>query len=272
MILNIAVVEDSADRVGGHSSPFLVCKSGIPQGSVLGPILFNIYTSPLSSICSSHGISQQQYADATQLFIALAPSSISVEISKLTLCLTSLHSWFSHNGLALNADKSESILLGTRQRSHSYRDVTSVNVADAIVPLTDHVKLLGVTLDSHLTFDKHVNVLTKTCFYHIRAFRHIHPTITEDMAKLVACSLVGSRLDYANSALYGASKLNIRRLQRIQNIVARVVVGSATYVRWELPLHFAGFIGYRSSGEYNIGLQRLRLKLVRRPHQTICAT
>ena len=52
------------------------------------------------------------------------------------------------------------------------------------------------------------------------------------MAKLVACSLVGSRLDYANSALYGASKLNIRRLQRIQNIVARVVVelvGSATY-------------------------------------------
>ena len=177
-------------RVGGHSSPFLVCKSGVPQGSVLGPILFNMYTSPLSIICSSHGISQQQYADDTQLFIALAPSSISVEISKLTLCLTSLHSWFSQNGLALNADKSESILLGTRQRSHSYRDVTdvtSVNVADAIVPLTDHVKLLGVTLDSHLTFDKHVNVLTKTCFYHIRAFRHIRPAITEDMVKLVAC-------------------------------------------------------------------------------------
>ena len=164
------------------------------------------------------------------IYSSIAPSSISVEISKLTLCLTSLHSWFSHNGLALNADKSESILLGTRQRSHSYRDVTSVNVADAIVPLTDHVKLLGVTLDSHLTFDKHVNVLTKTCFYHIRAFRHIRPAITEDMAKLVACSLVGSRLDDANSALYGASKLSIRRLQRIQNIVARVVVGSATYI------------------------------------------
>jgi hypothetical protein len=72
-------------------------------------------------------------------------------------------------------------------------------------------------------------VLSKTRFYHIRAFRHIRPAITDDMAKLVACSLVGSRLDYANSALCGASKLNIRRLQRIQNIVARVVVGSATY-------------------------------------------
>ncbi len=49
------------------------------------------------------------------------------------------------------------------------------------------------------------------------------------MAKLVACSLVGSRLDYANSALYGVSKRNTRRLQRIQNSVARVVVGSTTY-------------------------------------------
>jgi hypothetical protein len=74
--------------------------------------------------------------------IAPSLSSISTEVSKLILCLTSQHSGFSHNGLALNADKSESILLGTRPRSQSYRDVTSVNVADAIVPLTDQVKLL----------------------------------------------------------------------------------------------------------------------------------
>ena len=216
-------------NVGGHSSPFLVCDSGVPQGSVLGPILFNIYTSPVSTICSFHGIFQQQYADDTQLFIALSPFCFSADFSKLTLCLSSLQHWFSQNGLALNAEKSESILLGTRQRSPSYSNVSSVNVADATVPLTDHVKLLGVTLDSHLTFDKHVNSLSKTCFYHIRAFRHIRPAINEDMAKLVACSLVGSCLDYANSALYGVSKRNIRRLQRIQNSVARVVVGSTMY-------------------------------------------
>ena len=86
-----------------------------------------------------------------------------------------------------------------------------------------------VTLDKHLTFDKHANVLSKACFYYILAFRHIRPAISENMAKLVACSLVGSRLDYANSAFYGVSKHNIHRLQRIQNSIARVVVGSATY-------------------------------------------
>ena len=77
------------------------------------------------------------------------------------------------NGPALDADKSESILLGTRQRSHSYIAVSSINVSDATVPLIDHVKLLDVTLDSLLTFDKHLNLLSKACFYHIRALRHI---------------------------------------------------------------------------------------------------
>jgi len=102
-------------------------------------------------------------------------------------------------------------------------------VAGAVVLVTEHVKLLGVTLDSHLTMDSHVRAISSSCFYHIRAIRHIRPAITDDMAKLVACSLVGSRLDYANSALFGVSQANIRRLQRIQNAVARVVVGPAVY-------------------------------------------
>jgi len=72
------------------------------------------------------------------------------------------------------------------------------------------------------TFDKHENGLSKMCFDHIRAFWHIRPAVDEDMAQLVACSLVGSRLDFANAALFGVSKHNIRRLQCIQNSVARV--------------------------------------------------
>jgi len=217
-------------RVGGYSSPSTICTCGVPQGSVLGPLLFNIYTSPVAGISSFHGIQQQQYADDTQLFIALSPSSISSDLTKLTNCLASLHSWFCHNGLALNPDKSDSIILGTQQRSRSYRDVTSIDVAGTVVPVTDCVKLLDVTLDSQLTMDKHVSAISRSCFYHIRAIRHIRPSLTDDMAKLVACSLVGSRLDYANSALFGVSQANIIRLQRIQNTLARVVVGPTTYM------------------------------------------
>ena len=85
------------------------------------------------------------------------------------------------------------------------------------------VKILEVTLDSHLTCDKHVVDICKACSYHMRALRHIRPCLTDDVAKTIACALVGSRLDYANAVLVGVSDKNIRTLQRTQNNLARIV-------------------------------------------------
>ena len=80
-------------------------------------------------------------------------------------------------------------------------------------------------MDSNLTFNNHVASVAKSCYYHIRAFRHIRHMLTSDMAKTVASSLIGARLDYANAVLYGTSASNINRLQLVQNTVARVVTG-----------------------------------------------
>jgi len=102
--------------------------------------------------------------------------------------------------------------------------LTSVDVTGSTIPLAGHIKILGVTLDKHLTFDDHVTAVCKSAYYHIRAVHHIRPTITEDMAKTIACALVGSRVDYANSVLLGVSSKNVSRLQRAQNAAARVVV------------------------------------------------
>jgi len=108
--------------------------------------------------------------------------------------------------MALNPDKSDTILLGTRQRSICYASLSSVDVASCSVWLSDHIKILGVTLDSHLSLDKHISSIYKSAYYHIRSLRHIHSAITDDMAKSVASSLVCSCLDYANSLLYGTTQ------------------------------------------------------------------
>ena len=210
-------------KVAKSSSKTTPCSCGVPQGLILGPLLFTAYASTIANIALSHNISQQQYADDTQLYISISKPTSSLRISHLELCLNDLCSWFTSNGLALNPDKSEAILFGTRQRCSSMADVSSVNVSKTSVALQDHIKLLGVTLDSNLTFNQHVTSVTKSCYYHIRSFRHIRPNLTTDMAKTVAVSLVGSRLDYANSVLVGTSTSNINRLQRVQNTIARVV-------------------------------------------------
>jgi hypothetical protein len=213
---------------GSSSSSILPSPCGVPQGSVLGPILFNIYVSPIASIASSHSVHQQQYADDVQLFLFLSPASLSNSLFNLQRCVSSLHSWFLHNGLVLNPTKTEAICFGTGPRLHSFCDLTSIEAAGTSVPLANHVKLLGVTFDSHLNFDKHISNVCSSSYFHIRALRHIRPYLDFKTSNTIACSIVGSRLDYCNSILTGISSRNIHRLQRVQNSLARVVTRSTT--------------------------------------------
>ena len=100
-----------------------------------------------------HNVQQQQYADDTQLYVAVTPTEPNDQISALQLCLVSLQTWFCQNGMALNPDKSDAILIGTAQRAHSYSNLTSVNVAGTTVPLASHISILGAKSVSytHLT-------------------------------------------------------------------------------------------------------------------------
>ena len=111
----------------------------------------------------------------------------------------------------------------TTQCSHSLPITSSVNVAGTLVHVSNQVRILGITLDSRLSFDAHISALSKYCFHHIRALCHIRPNVTLDCSKNIACSLVGCRLDYANWTLVGISVKNISRLQRLQSTLAHVV-------------------------------------------------
>ena len=101
--------------------------------------------------------------------------------------------------------------------------MTNVNVAGVLVKPSDKIKLLGAKLENKLTLTGHANAVCKATFFHIRALRHIRIVLTEDTAKTGACVLVGSRLDYANTILYGVLGASIHKLQRMQNTIARVV-------------------------------------------------
>jgi len=106
-----------------------------------------------------------------------------------------------------------------------FTDVASIIVAGLIVPLSDHVKLLGVTLNNRLTMDKRVNKVSRACFIiYVHCNTSDQPSPPKTPTWLPACSVVGSRLDYANAVLYGVSSKNITRLQRIQNSLAHCVV------------------------------------------------
>ena len=212
--------------IGKFISPIVDLACGVPQGSVIGPLLFTLYISPLAQLISRFGIFHQQFADDSQLYIALSPSNAVPCIERLEQCLSALQQWFLQNGLQLNADKSDCILFGTAQRLKTFQPLNSVDISGTIVPVSTSIKTLGVTIDANLTFNEHVKLLSNACYYHIRALRNIRSSIDLETAKSIACAIVNSRLDYANILFYCVSKANVLKLQRVQNTLARVVVRS----------------------------------------------
>ena len=101
--------------------------------------------------------------------------------------------------------------------------VSSVDVAGSTLQVSPQVKSLGVILDSHMRFDSHVRAVVRACNYHTRALRHVRKQLTSEMVQTIACSVIGPRMDYCNSLLFGAPVAVIDKLQRARNNVARVI-------------------------------------------------
>ena len=103
-------------KVGSALSHAARLQYGVPQGSVLGPILFSLYTNPISSIIHSHNsMDYHFYANDTQLYITLSPANFSHSMQKLKNCLNNIQNFMFTNKLKLNPDKTEFILIGSPQ-------------------------------------------------------------------------------------------------------------------------------------------------------------
>jgi len=147
---------------------------GVPQGSVLGPLLFAVYCSPKGDVIAKHGIRYHQYADDTQLHLAVCSHNTSAGLSVLAACTSDVRLWNMQNGLQLNPDKLEALIVRTSsQLKQVLPAVPSLIVAGVNLPVFEQMKVLGVILDRRLTFETHATAVAKLRNYHAQAIRHI---------------------------------------------------------------------------------------------------
>ena len=194
---------------------------GVPQGSILGPILFILYSADVTSeirYCKYH-----IYADDIQVYIHTKPADAQAAINKLNEDLLRISTWSQLNALVLNGNKSKFMILGTRKQV----DRISVLVKDVIVSgerigRVKEARNLGLLMDEQLHFESHVLSVVRSCFYRLKTLYQIRRYVNAVNRIRLCDSLVLSKFNYMD-VVYGPRLLarTQQLIQRVQNACAR---------------------------------------------------
>ena len=200
-------------------------KCGVPQGSVLGPLLFSLYIVPMEDLFRAHGINAMVYADDTQLYLVLKPDNRTSSINKIEKCVQDIKAWTINNKLTLNDGKTEIIHIYSnfRKPAPTCPDIYIGNVT--ITPKCE-VRDLGVIIDKHLSFKSQINNVCKSAFFALHNIRKIRKYLDNHSTERLIHAFISSRIDNCNSLFYGLPAAEIAKLQRVQNAAARLVTGS----------------------------------------------
>ena len=210
--------------IEGISSDPVNLTCGVPQGSVLGPVLFTLYTYPLARIIQQHNIKYHLYADDTQLHDNDRPNNIQALLTRTSNSLTDIKNWMTTNKLILNDDKTEAMLIGTQPKLLQLPPSLHLQLDNTSIAFLKSVKSLGVILDSSLSMKNFISATVRSCYFHLRRISLIRKYLSNEAASKLIISLILSRIDYGNSLLSGLPETSILPLQRLQNNAAKLIL------------------------------------------------
>lgn len=209
--------------INNTKSSFLVeTFCGVPQGSVLGPLLFTLYISPIEDLINAHNLNYMMYADDSQLFIIIDQSHLSSGILKLENCIKDIKNWNTANKLVCNPGKTEVLHFSSRFLKRP--EISGINFDNILIKPVESVRDLGVHLDRYLNMRTHINKICSSATLSLRNIARLKKYLTNKQLQTLIHALITSKLDYCNSLLYGLPDNDLGKLQRIQNSAARLVM------------------------------------------------
>ena len=223
------IVINSGKGEAERSSPAKL-KYGVPQGSVLGPILYTIYMLPLGDLIRQHGIQFHFYADDSELYLAFKPiqASATIAIDRMVKCASDIKIWMCQNKLKLNDGKTEFMVISKGQLPETLT-IPDLRIGDSVIVPSDSVRNLGSYWDNRMKMDVHIANVCKSSYLQLHNMYCIKNCLNAESLATLAHAFVTSRLDYANGLLYGIPEYQLRRLQGVQNNCARLVDGARKY-------------------------------------------
>ena len=212
-------------KINNSYSDVFLLEFGVPQGSVLGPVLFSIYVRSIYKYVESSGFCIKGFADDHQLYVSFTPNFQFHYLGhKINDVLEKVTKWADSFFLKLNPNKTQIIVFGPKSiKDDIHIKGTFIEVDNSCIRFSNVVKNLGVLFDSDMSFSAQVNSVVSSTFMNIKKISRIKSFLTVKEKNILMCSLVLSKLDYCNSLYYGINNDLLSKLQYAQNCAARLI-------------------------------------------------
>jgi hypothetical protein len=208
-------------KIGNIISNMTDCTTGVPQGSILGPLLFIIYINDMIKIVKNCKL--KLFADDSLLYVEC--NDVNEGILKLNEDLTTIYAYLCFNKLSLNVKKTKAMIIG--RNTITPMDILKIN--NEAIEFVEEIKYLGIIIDKKLDFNSHLDYVCKKINKKYHMLRRLKMKLTTESMIILYNSLIGPHIDYCSTILFLLNDTQLKKIQKIQNKIMRLILN----VRWD---------------------------------------